>query len=166
MNIYLQKDSVGIGVTDGNGSFYIQSFNQIGINDTIVFSYIGYLSLRFTLEELERLDYRVQMYAYSQQLSEVTIQGKHRRTFADYQSLKSLPRGVHSFASFIKDGKYIFFLVLKPGRFRLILLLYTQTMYLIGRLYMILLLILGQKVRSGLFHVIVMRLFIINGGFL
>ena len=105
VNIYLQKDSVGIGVTDGNGSFYIQSFNQIGINDTIVFSYIGYLSLRFTLEELERLDYRVQMYAYSQQLSEVTIQGKHRRTFADYQSLKSLPRGVHSFASFIKDGK-------------------------------------------------------------
>lgn len=105
VNIYLQKDSVGIGVTDGNGSFYIQSFNQIGINDTIVFSYIGYLSLRFTLEELERLDYRVQMYAYSQQLSEVTIQSESGRTFADYQSLKPLPRGVHSFASFIKDGK-------------------------------------------------------------
>lgn len=105
VNIYLQKDSVGIGVTDVNGSFQTESFNRSGINDTIVFSYIGYLPVRLTLGELKHLDYRVQMYVHSQQLSEVTIQSEYGRDFADYQSLKPLPRGVHSFASFIKDGK-------------------------------------------------------------
>ena len=105
VNIYLQKDSVGIGVTDVNGSFQTESFNRNGINDTIVFSYIGYLPVRLTLGELKHLDYRVQMYVHSQQLSEVTIQSEYGRDFADYQSLKPLPRGVHSFASFIKDGK-------------------------------------------------------------
>lgn len=105
VNIYLQKDSVGIGVTDVNGSFQTESFNRNGINDTIVFSYIGYLPARLTLGELKHLDYRVQMYVHSQQLSEVTIQSEYGRDFADYQSLKPLPRGVHSFASFIKDGK-------------------------------------------------------------
>lgn len=105
VNIYLQKDSVGIGVTDVNGSFQTESFNRNGINDTIVFSYIGYLPVRLTLGELKHLDYRVQMYVHSQQLSEVTIQSEYGRNFADYQSLKPLPRGVHSFASFIKDGK-------------------------------------------------------------
>ena len=105
VNIYLQKDSVGIGVTDVNGSFQTKSFIKNGINDTIVFSYIGYSPVRLTLGELKHLDYRVQMFVHSQQLSEVMIQSEYGRDFADYQSLKPLPRGVHSFASFIKDGK-------------------------------------------------------------
>lgn len=105
VNVYIQKDSVAIGVTDKKGSFHLESLGKVVMNDTIVFSYVGYLPVRLTLKDLKCLAYRVQMYVHSQQLSEVTIQGHYRRDFADYQSLKPLPQGLHSFASFVKDGK-------------------------------------------------------------
>ena len=43
VNIYLQKDSVGIGVTDENGHFNIEDMENIAGSDTIIFSYVGYL---------------------------------------------------------------------------------------------------------------------------
>ena len=51
VNIYLQKDSVGIGSTDRNGEFMF-SRDQITISDTIVFSHVGYFQLKCTLSEL------------------------------------------------------------------------------------------------------------------
>ena len=36
VNIYLQKDSVGIGVTDENGHFNIADIENIAGNDTII----------------------------------------------------------------------------------------------------------------------------------
>lgn len=56
VNIYLQKDSVGIGSTDRNGEFMF-SRDQITISDTIVFSHVGYFPLKCTLSELQHLGY-------------------------------------------------------------------------------------------------------------
>lgn len=57
VNIYLQRDSTGIGITDGAGKF------------------------------------------------EIAHVGKYGRVFLYYKILKSLPRGIHSFCSFMKEGK-------------------------------------------------------------
>lgn len=105
VNIYLQRDSVGIGITDKNGHFDIKSLNRVNVNDTIIFSYIGYLSVRLTLKELEHLNYQIQMHVYSQQLSEITVQGRYGRDFLDYEILESLPRELFSFCSFMEEGK-------------------------------------------------------------
>lgn len=71
VNIYMQRDSVGIGITDETGYFNVANIEKFAGNDTIVFSYIGYLSLKLSLKDLQYLGYRVLMYAHSQQLPEV-----------------------------------------------------------------------------------------------
>lgn len=105
VNIYLQRDSTGIGITDGAGKFEIAHVGKYGEKDTIVFSHVGYLPARHTLKDLRSLSYRIVMRARSQELAEVTIKGEYGRVFLDYKILKSLPRGIHSFCSFMKEGK-------------------------------------------------------------
>lgn len=105
VNIYLQKDSVGIGVTDKNGYFNIEDVENIAGSDTIVFSYVGYLSLKLTLKDLRYSAYRVTMYTYSQQLPEVSVKGERGRIFLNYEPLKDLPVAVVSSGSFIQNGK-------------------------------------------------------------
>ena len=105
VNIYLQKDSVGIGVTDEAGHFCITDVEKLAGNDTIIFSYVGYLSLKLTLKDLQYSDYRVIMYAHSQQLPEVSVKGESGRLFLDYEPLKDLPEAVCSSGSFAHDGK-------------------------------------------------------------
>lgn len=85
--------------------YYYKSLNRVNVNDTIIFSYIGYLSVRLTLKELEHLNYQIQMHVYSQQLSEITVQGRYGRDFLDYEILESLPRELFSFCSFMEEGK-------------------------------------------------------------
>lgn len=105
VNIYLQKDSVGIGVTDENGHFNIEDMENIAGSDTIIFSYVGYLSLKLTLKDLRYSAYRVTMYTYSQQLPEVSVKGERGRIFLNYEPLKDLPVAVVSSGSFIQNGK-------------------------------------------------------------
>ena len=105
VNIYLQKDSVGIGVTDENGHFNIADIENIAGNDTIIFSYVGYLSLKLTLKDLRYSSYRVIMFTYSQQLPEVSVKGERGRIFLSYEPLKDLPVAVVSSGSFFQNGK-------------------------------------------------------------
>ncbi|WP_303207051.1 carboxypeptidase-like regulatory domain-containing protein [Bacteroides oleiciplenus] len=105
VNIYMQKDSVGIGVTDETGHFSVIDIEKFVENDTIVFSYVGYLSLKLTLKDLQYLGYQVLMYSYSQQLPEVSIKGERGRIFLDYAPLKDLPKAVCSSGSFVQDNK-------------------------------------------------------------
>lgn len=105
VNIYLQKDSAGIGVTDRDGHFDLSALKKIAMSDTIVFSYIGYLSLRLTCADLRKSDYRVAMQAHAQALPEVSISGEKGRSFLDYEPLEDLPMRLTSPASFVHDGK-------------------------------------------------------------
>lgn len=103
VNIYLQKDFVGLGATDGKGEFEFAR-NHIEMSDTIVFSYVGYLSFKCTLHELQHLN-EVAMYEQPQLLHEVVIGGERPPFFLEWIRLASLPKSLYSFGSFLHDGK-------------------------------------------------------------
>lgn len=105
VNIYLQKDTTGISVTDKNGEFKIAHPEKIDPNDTITFSYLSYLPFKCTLWDLKHLDFRVMMYEHPQLLSEVTVQGERGRVFLNGTYLSRMPKRLYSFGGFLSDGK-------------------------------------------------------------
>lgn len=105
VNIYVQRDSVGIAVTDENGYFDVAAIEQLSGKDTIVFSYVGYLSLKHTLEDLRDLSYQVIMHPSIQNLPEVNIKAEKGRVFLNYEPLKDLPMPVISTGALVQDGK-------------------------------------------------------------
>lgn len=68
VNIYLQRDSVGIGITDKDGHFETLRLNRLGADNIIIFSYVGYQQYTCTFEELKQNDYRVSMHELSQKI--------------------------------------------------------------------------------------------------
>lgn len=92
VNIYLQRDSTGIAITDDSGKFKLGDWNQGILNDTLVFSYVGYMPMKYTLKELEASGYIVKLYSYSQSLQEVVVKGESRRTFGEYEFLNNICR--------------------------------------------------------------------------
>ena len=105
VNIYIQKDTTGIGMSNENGEFELSDLNKINENDTIVFSYLGYLSCKYTLRDLKCLKYQVVMREYSLSLSEVVVKGENTHFFWDYASLAKLPKSLFSFGGFLSNGK-------------------------------------------------------------
>jgi len=104
VNIYLQKDSVGIGSTDRNGEFMFNR-DQITISDTIVFSHVGYFPLKCTLSELQHLGYKVVLHEHPQLLHEVVVSGERPPFFLEWTSLSPLPKPLYSFGGFLHAGK-------------------------------------------------------------
>lgn len=106
VNIYLQRDSTGVGITNEEGVFFI-SHERVSPGDTLVFSYVGYWPFRCTLEMLQRLKNKVALFEASQSLQEVSVMGESGPYFLEYQDLASLPvkYGVFSFGHFLHDGK-------------------------------------------------------------
>lgn len=105
VNIYMEKDSIGIAVTDGAGQFKTISTEKCDENAMIVFSHIGYFPVKYTLKELRHLSYQIRMSTRSQKLAEVTVEGKYGRIFWNYESLCSLPKALYAFGSFLLNGK-------------------------------------------------------------
>lgn len=112
VNIYLQKDSVGIGSTDRNGEFMF-SRDQITISDTIVFSHVGYFPLKCTLSELQHLGYKVVLHEHPQLLHEVVVSGERPPFFLEWTSLSPLPKPLYSFGGFLHAGKFMWLPVTK-----------------------------------------------------
>ena len=104
-NIYLQCDSTGIAITDNSGYFKLDDWEQWITNDTLVFSYVGYIPMKYTLKELEASGYIVRLYSYSRSLQEVVVVGESGRTFGEYDFLSNLPQGLYSSAVLAQDGK-------------------------------------------------------------
>ncbi len=105
VNIYVQKDSVVLCNTDKNGCFEIKHLNKVDLNDTIVFSYIGYQSIKSTLQKLNDNSYQVSMEEKSQRLQEIAVLGKKQNYFLTCVPLASLPVNLYSFSGFLYDGK-------------------------------------------------------------
>lgn len=105
VNIHLQDTTAGGGMTDKNGIFEISFLKGIGINDTIVFSYVGYSSFKCTGQELNQLNYRVLMYEKIQQLPEVIVEKEEPTFFLNYTVLSQLPRPLYSFGGFVRERK-------------------------------------------------------------
>lgn len=104
VNIYLQKDSVGIGSTDRKGEFFF-SCDMMTKSDTIVFSHVGYLPLKCTLPQLQRLEYKVTLYEHPQLLHEVVVSGERPPFFLEWTSLAPLPKPLYSYGGFLHAGK-------------------------------------------------------------
>ncbi|WP_455593359.1 Kelch repeat-containing protein [Bacteroides sp.] len=104
VNIYLQKDSVGVGSTDRKGEFRIIR-NKMEQGDTLIFSYVGYMPFKCTLHELQNLNYRVTMYEQPQLLHEVVVSGERSPFFLEWTWLASLPKPLYSFGGFLHGGK-------------------------------------------------------------
>ncbi|WP_455607720.1 Kelch repeat-containing protein [Bacteroides rodentium] len=106
VNVYLQRDSIGVGITDDEGAFFIPH-NRVNAADTLVFSYVGYLPFRCTLEMLQRMNNRVSMFEQLQSLQEVLVSGERGPHFLEHKELAMLPVkiGLYSFRGFVHDRK-------------------------------------------------------------
>lgn len=145
-------------MTDENGHFNIADIENIAGNDTIIFSYVGYLSLKLTLKDLRYSSYRVIMFTYSQQLPEVSVKGERGRIFLSYEPLKDLPVAVVSSGSFFQMVRYISYQEMKR-------LWQPVVLFLIKCMFMTLLQIFGQKVCKSLPDVMGIEHIIIKEGY-
>lgn len=105
VNIYLFKDTLGIGITDKKGEFDLQMLQHCLDSDTIVFSYIGYRTLKCRLKELKENNYQALLFEASQYLSEVNITAKQRPYFLDFKFVSTMPKRLFSFGSFLLGHK-------------------------------------------------------------
>ena len=105
VNIYIFKDTLGIGITNEKGEFDLQMFRHCLDNDTIVFSYIGYQTLKCGLKKLKENDYQVLLFEASQCLGEVNITAKRRSYFLDFKFVSTMPKRLFSFGSFLLGHK-------------------------------------------------------------
>ncbi|WP_321332176.1 carboxypeptidase-like regulatory domain-containing protein [uncultured Bacteroides sp.] len=104
-NIYMQKEAIGLGTTDKNGTFDLPGLDKFSANDTIIFSYIGYQQVKCTLRDLKHSGYRVFMYELPYRLGEVAVTAERGILFLNYTPLSSLPKPLYSFGSFLSGGK-------------------------------------------------------------
>lgn len=105
VNIYLCKDSTGIGITDRNGNFEIAGLKKLGMSDTIVFSYVGYNKVKCTIQKLRQDNCMIYLYELPQSLSEITVTARERPNFVEYISMPPLPSALYSYGSFLSEGK-------------------------------------------------------------
>ncbi|MDO4163647.1 MAG: carboxypeptidase-like regulatory domain-containing protein [Bacteroides sp.] len=105
VNIYLQNDSVGLGATDKEGTFDTRILRRCTPQDTIVFSHVGHTPLKCTTEILQRSQYQVDLFENIQMLSEVEVEAEEWSYFLPYRHESTMPQGLYSFGSFLRDGK-------------------------------------------------------------
>lgn len=106
VNIFLLRDSVGLGTTDGDGKFDLRILRQCARNDTIVFSFVGFTPMKCTVEMLKRSGYQVSLFEEARILGEVTVSADNGFShYLSYDEKESLPIPLYSFASFVHDGK-------------------------------------------------------------
>lgn len=104
VNIYLQQDSVGIGITNQQGEFNITHSYQINPKDTIVFSYVGYHVVKCTSVDLKKSSNQIMMHENPQLLNEITVRGTRDSYYLNVEFLSALPKPLYSFGSFLLNG--------------------------------------------------------------
>lgn len=106
VNIFLLRDSAGLGSTDIDGKFDLRILRQCARNDTIVFSFVGFTPMKCTVDMLKRCGYRVSLFEEARALGEVTVSADRGFSYyLSYDEKESLPIPLYSFASFMRDGK-------------------------------------------------------------
>ena len=105
VNIYLFKDTLGVGITDKLGRFDLQILRHCAEGDTLVFSHVGYELQRLTVRSLRENGYQVFLSEASQSIGQVTVTALAPAKGLDSEILQSMPSGLFSFGSFLADGK-------------------------------------------------------------
>ena len=95
-------------LTNENGEFTLKLPSNFKEKDTIEFSHIGFTTLKISLENLKKLNFKVSLQEEIENLPELTIRAnsdlklKSKLTF---NKLSPLKKPISSFGSCIKDGK-------------------------------------------------------------
>ncbi|MFQ7087717.1 MAG: carboxypeptidase-like regulatory domain-containing protein [Bacteroides sp.] len=105
-NVYIDRKD-GIAVTDSNGVFSISDNIDLTENDTIVVSFVGYVSQHFTLSGIRKRS-TILLFEKVESLEEVSVFGRMdmnlRLPYVEFLCLKRL----YSFASIIEgDSIYV-----------------------------------------------------------
>lgn len=106
-NVYIDRKD-GIAVTDSNGVFSISDNIDLTENDTIVVSFVGYVSQHFTLSGIRKRS-TILLFEKVESLEEVSVFGRMDMNLRlPYVELASLPKRLYSFASIIEgDSIYV-----------------------------------------------------------
>lgn len=94
-------------LTNSNGEFSLKLSKSIK-NEILEFSHIGYITVKISLDDLEKLNYTVSLEQDVQNLSEVLVSANHKSNLKSklaYNKLSPLKHGVFAFGSFIKEDK-------------------------------------------------------------
>jgi hypothetical protein len=95
-------------LTNENGEFTLRLPSNFKEKDNIEFSHIGFTTLKISLEDLKKLNFKVSLQEEIENLSELTItanSGLKLKSKLAFNKLAPLKKPIASFGSCIKDGK-------------------------------------------------------------
>ena len=108
MGVNVYSSIIGtLAVTNADGSFTLRNPAKMNSNDTLCFSYIGYVTKKISIKELNTMKNVVSLYEDIQLLNGVVIikdQSKLQHELR-FKKLASLKDGIYSFGSALYDGK-------------------------------------------------------------
>ncbi|OXA77058.1 Kelch motif-containing protein [Flavobacterium aquidurense] len=95
-------------LTNKNGEFTLKLPSNFKTKDSIEFSHVGFTTLKISLEDLNKINYKVVLSDQIENLSELTINANARlklKSKLAFNKLSSLKNPISSFGSCIKDDK-------------------------------------------------------------
>lgn len=92
-------------LTNEKGEFSLKPLSNLKESDSLEFSHVGYISKKINLKDLKK-QYRVFLSEEIENLSGLTISASHKlKSKLSFNKLTSLPYGIFSFGSILKDDK-------------------------------------------------------------
>ncbi|MBF4467466.1 kelch repeat-containing protein [Flavobacterium sp. LC2016-12] len=95
-------------LTNKNGEFALKLPSNFKAKDSLEFSHVGFTTLKISLEDLNKINYKVVLSDQVENLSELTITanaGLKLKSKLAFNKLSSLKNPIFSFGSCIKDDK-------------------------------------------------------------
>lgn len=109
VNILQQRNSLGLGSSNSEGTFNLEILKGCNAEDTIIFSHIGYNSFKCTKNQLEKRKYKISLFEKAEILDEVTINVERVQPYyLQHELVGNMPKPLFATSSFIKDGKIYF----------------------------------------------------------
>lgn len=112
MGVNVYSSIIGtLAVTNADGGFIIRNPATMNINDTLCFSYIGYISKKISIHELIIMKNVVTLYEDLQLLKGVVIVSEQKQLQHElkFKKLAPLKEGIYSYGSALIDGKICVF---------------------------------------------------------
>lgn len=107
VNIFSLTRKTGT-ITNKKGAFSLTFFPNLKEDEILEFSHIGFTTLKISIENLAKLNFKVVLSEETENLKELTIDANHElklKSKLSFNKLKPLKYGISSFGSFLKDGK-------------------------------------------------------------
>lgn len=105
VNVFAISSKTGT-ITNKNGLFSIRLLSKFKESEILEFSYIGFQSIKITVNDLSDQNFKIYLKENIQNLSEVAINNNIKlKAKLAFNALKPLKDAIFSFGSFVKDGK-------------------------------------------------------------